>query len=155
MLSVPCGLVLVLPSPEALGGCEWDECPAFLAFSAASSLILAFPLPLLPEGHQAMPSVQSRSGKVCEQSVIVLHFLPLIPFHALPRFPVVLPHRSLACVASCSEQPVCTPCSCLGYLGGALALGGTELHLRWGKAGINYPGAVGAGAIHCILPGFY
>lgn len=39
-----------------------------------------------------MPSVQSRSGKVCEQSVIVLHFLPLIPFHALPRFPVVLPH---------------------------------------------------------------
>lgn len=92
MLSVPCGLVLVLPSPEALGGCEWDECPAFLAFSAASSLILAFPLPILPEGHQAMPAVQSRSGKVCEQSVIVLHFLPLIPFHALPRFPVVLPH---------------------------------------------------------------
>lgn len=46
-------------------------------------------------------------GKECEQLVIVLHFLPLIPFHPLPNFPPVLPHLprvsrgSLACVESC------------------------------------------------------
>lgn len=90
MLSVLCGLVLVLTSPEARG-----ECPAFLPFSPASSLILAFPLPILPEPGLGTPGSAFCSillGEVCEQSVIVPHFLPLIPFRALPHFPVVLPH---------------------------------------------------------------